>query len=404
MILAAVLHISDLAITHVDFDLTRKQKGIYETVGALGRERFAKRAAAHDREASVPVENLKDLAAAGILKLTISEDLGGASSGASGKDPLLYLLAVEQAARYCMSTAQCLHVHCHGTHFIDKAGSQELRNAVLRPVVERGALVSFTGSEPGRTSRGLYNLLTTADRTTGGYVVTGLKNYATLADVADFNLIAVGMKDLPPKEGHLNVVIPRNAKGLSVLAGSWNPMGMRAAVSPSIKLDDCFVPDQMVLGDPGLYPRERWQARFHLSFAAQYLGGAEGVFDFLSEYLPKRGTVGDSYAQLRMGEIRVGIDSARWMIYRAAWLWTQGNMLQAELASMAAKHRAIENAVLTMDKAAQIAGSSAFWADSVLSRLFRDLRIQTLHENLDKSAATLGKYHLGQEFDTTSRL
>jgi alkylation response protein AidB-like acyl-CoA dehydrogenase len=179
---------------------------------------------------------------------------------------------------------------------------------------------------------------------------------------------------------------------------------MRGAASPSIKLDNCLVPDQMVLGDPGLYPRERWQARFHLSFAAQYLGGAEGVFDFLTDYLPKRGTVGDSYAQLRMGEIRVGIDSARWMIYRAAWLWTKGDMVQAELASMAAKHRAIENAVVTMDKAAQIAGSSAFWADTVLSRFFRDLRIQTLHENLDKSAATLGKYHLGQEFDTTSRL
>ena len=108
-----------------------------------------------------------------MLKLTISEDLGGASSGASGKDPLLYLLAVEQTVRYCMSTAQCLHVHCHGAHFIDKAGSQQLRDAVLRPVVERGALISFTGSEPGRTSRGLYTLLTTAERTTGGYVITG---------------------------------------------------------------------------------------------------------------------------------------------------------------------------------------------------------------------------------------
>lgn len=396
--------IGDREFTRVNFELTPKQKEIYETVGTLGRDRFAKRAPSHDRDATVPIDNLKELGAAGILKLTISEDLGGASSGASGKDPLLYLLAVEQTARYCMSTAQCLHVHCHGAHFIDKEGSQQLRDAVLRPVVDRGALISFTGSEPGRTARGLYSLLTTAERTAGGYRIAGLKNYATLAEVADFNLIAVGIRNLPPKEGHLNVVVPRGAQGLNILAGSWNPLGMRGAASPSVKLDNCFVPDQMVLGDPGLYPRERWQARFHLSFAAQYLGGAEAVFDFLADYLPKRGTAGDSYAQLRMGEIRVGIDSARWMIYRAAWMWTQGNMVDAELASMAAKHRAIENAIVTMDKAAQIAGSSAFWADSPLSRLFRDLRIHTLHENLDKSAATLGKYHLGQEFDTTSRL
>ena len=57
-----------------------------------------------------------------------------------------------------------------------------------------------------------------------------------------------------------------------------------------------------------------------------------------------------------------------------------------------------------MDKAAQIAGSSAFMADAPLARMFRDLRVQTLHENIDKSAATIGKYHLGQEFDTTARL
>ena len=71
---------------------------------------------------------------------------------------------------------------------------------------------------------------------------------------------------------------------------------------------------------------------------------------------------------------------------------------------MLAKHRAIENAVIVMDKAAQIAGSSAFMADSPLALKFRDLRIQTLHENIDKSAATLGKYHLGQSYDVTARL
>ena len=57
-----------------------------------------------------------------------------------------------------------------------------------------------------------------------------------------------------------------------------------------------------------------------------------------------------------------------------------------------------------LSNGAQIANSSAFHTKSPLSRSFRDLRVQTLHENLDKTAATLGKYHLGQEFDTTARL
>ncbi len=388
----------------MNFELTPRQKEVYETVGALGRERFAPRAAKHDYEASTPLENLRDLYDAGLLGLTISEELGGLGSGTAGTDPLLYLLAVEQTSRSCMSTGHCLHIHCHGAHYIDKVGSPAQRDKILGGVLQKGDLLNATGSEPGRTSRGLYSLVKVAEPVSGGYMLNGLKNYASLGDDVEYNLIFAGIKDKPGADGHLGVLIPRGAPGLTSVAGSWNPIGMRGSTSPSLRLENCFVADEYVLGAPGIYPRERWQAKFHLGFAAQYLGGSEGINDLLVEYLPKRGTASDPYAQMRMGEIRIGIDSVRWLIYRAAWLWTQEDKQAAELFSMTAKHRAIDNAVMTMDRAAQIAGSSAFWADSPMSRFFRDMRIQTLHENLDKTAATLGKYHLGQPFDTTTRL
>ena len=388
----------------MNFDFTAKHREVHELVGRLGREKFAPRAARHDVEATTPLENMDDFKEAGLLGLTISEDLGGLGSGAMGKDPLLYLLAIEQTARYCMSTAHCLHIHCHGAHLVDRICEQDQRERILLPVIEKGALLNATGSEPGRTSRGLYNLVTVAERVDGGYVINGVKNYASLGADVSYNIIFAGIKHRSPTEGHLGVIIPKGAPGLTVAEGSWNPIGMRGAVSPTLRLENCFVSDDNVLGEPGLFPRERWQAKFHLGFAAQYLGGSEGLFDLLVDYLPKRGTAGESYTQLRMGEIRIGIDSARWLIYRAAWLWSRGEVQEAELFSMEAKHRAIENAVMVMDKAAQIAGSSAFWADSPFSRFYRDLRIQTLHENLDKTAATIGKYHLGQEFDTTARL
>jgi len=388
----------------MNFDLSPRQRKVYETVGELARDKFAARAAKADQEAKTPVENLRDFQRAGLLGMTVSEDLGGMGSGCNGKDPLLYLLAVEQTARWCMSTAQCIHIHCHGAHYVDQVGTPKQRKEILGRVIAEGALLNATGSEPGRTSRGQYNLITIADRVDGGYKISGLKNYATLGDIVDYNVIFAGIRDKPGADGHLGVAIPKENKGVKVVDGSWNPIGMRGAASPTLRLEDCFVSDDYVLGEPGYYPRERWQARFHLSFAAQYLGGAEGIFDLVKDYLPKRGIAGDSYAQLRLGEMRVGIDSVRWLIYRAARLWTQKDRLEAELFSMVAKHRAIENAIMVMDKAAQIAGSSVFWADTPMSRFFRDMRIHTLHENLDKTAATLGKYHLGQDFDTTARL
>lgn len=388
----------------MDFDYTPKQREIYERVGELGKTHFAPRAAEYDEKTVTPVANMRDFIDAGLAGLTISEDLGGLGSGAMGRDPLLYIIAIEQTARYCMSTAHSLHIHCHGSHLVDQICSLSQRKNILGNVIENGALLNATGSEPGRTSRGLYNLVTAAERVDGGYVVNGTKNYASLADTVEYNVIFAGIKGMSPTEGHIGLCIPRGTPGLTLEEGSWNPMGMRAAVSPNILLDNCFVSDDYVIGTPGVFPRDRWQARFHLGFAAQYLGGSEGIFDFLTDYLPKRGTASDAYAQLRLGEIRIGIDSVRWLIYRAAWLWKMRRIEEAELFSMTAKHRAIENAVNAMDKGAQIAGSSAFHAKSPLARMFRDLRVQTLHENLDKTAATIGKYHLGQEFDTTARL
>jgi alkylation response protein AidB-like acyl-CoA dehydrogenase len=89
----------------MDFSLTPKHRKIYETVGELGRTRFAPRAAKVDHAARSPVENLKDLYDAGFAGAALREEIGGLGGGALGTDPLASLLVVEQTARYCLSTA-----------------------------------------------------------------------------------------------------------------------------------------------------------------------------------------------------------------------------------------------------------------------------------------------------------
>jgi alkylation response protein AidB-like acyl-CoA dehydrogenase len=388
----------------MNFNFSQPQQDLYELVGYLAREHFAARAAASDEQGVLPVENLRDLYENGLLGLTISKAHGGGGSGVMGEDPLLYLLAVEQTARVDLSTAHCLHIHLHATHFIDQVCDDEQRKTLLAPVLERGALIGAVGSEPGRTARGVYKLDTTAQYVRDGVLLNGRKNYATLAPIAEYMIVFAALKDEPNPQGHLGVAVPRGTEGYDIIQGSWDPMGMKSAVSPDVSLDNCFVSKSLVIGKPGTYPQERWQARHYLSLAAQYLGACEGLFDSLTEYLPRRGTAGEQYTQLRLGEIRVLIDSMRWLIYRAAWLWSESDLQQAELFSLVARHQATQAATVIMDKAAQIAGSSALTGNGQFPRMMRDLRIHTLHSNVDKTAAIIGKYHLGQNFDITDRL
>ena len=388
----------------MDFRLTAEQQRVYDIVGELGRERFAKRARDYDVRAATPLDNLRDLYEGGLSKLTISKAFGGGGSGALGEDPLLSLLVVEQTARYCPSTAQCIHIHFNTCHTVDAIGTTEQKERLLRPVIEEGTWLNLTGSEPGRTARGLYALQTTAEEVEGGFRVTGLKNYATLAADVSHNLLYAVVKGRNMPEAHVGLIVKQGTPGMTIRHESWNPLGMRAAVSPEIELKDVFVSHHDQLGEAGQFQRDRWQAKSHLSFAQQYVGGCEGIFDILKDYLPKRGTAGETFTQLHLGEIRIAIDSARWLVYRAIGLWQEGDHAKAELFSMGAKHQAAAAASITLEKAAQIAGSSAFAEDAPLSRYFRDLRVQTLHNNIDQAAATIGKANLGQPFDVTARL
>ncbi|HZQ60398.1 MAG TPA: acyl-CoA dehydrogenase family protein [Casimicrobiaceae bacterium] len=388
----------------MNFNFSQAQQEIYELVGYLARERFAARAAEHEREQTLPLDNLADLHEHGLLGLTIAKDHGGMGSGVMGEDPTLYLLAVEQTARVDLSTAHCLHIHLHATHLIDQVGTAEQREQLLGPVLKQGALIAAVGSEPGRTARGVYAFNTTAQPVRDGVVLNGHKNYATMGQVARTIIVFATLKGRSMVDGHIGVAVPNGTAGLTIVPDTWDLSGMRAAVSPDMRLEDCFMPNTAIVGEPGVYPRERWQARHYLSLAAQYLGACEGIFDCLTTYLPQRGTAGEGYTQLRLGEARVLIDAVRWLVYRAAWLWTQGDLQRAELFSLVAKHHATRNAAEVMDLAAQIAGSSALKNDEPMSRMLRDLRVHTLHSNLDKTAATIGKFHLGQSFDTTDRL
>jgi alkylation response protein AidB-like acyl-CoA dehydrogenase len=313
----------------MDFEFTKKQQDVYDAVGALGKDKFAKRAREYDVRAETPIENMKDFFDAGLMGMTISEDMGGMGSGAMGTDPLLYLLAVEQTARYCLSTSHCIHIHCHG------APGRSGRHAgaaqrILGGVMSRGDMLNATAAS-GRTARGpLQPGHRVAARVDGGYVVNGKKNYTTLGDAVAYNILFAGIKGVPMPDGHIGLLFPKGVKGLTIEEGSWNPMGMRASYSPTLLLDNCMIGDENVLGTPGFMPRDRWQARFHLSFAAQYLGGAQGVFGLpfriRSEARHGRGRVRNS------GWARSGsAESARWLIYRAAALWQRKDIAEAEM-------------------------------------------------------------------------
>lgn len=389
----------------MDFELDDENRRIRHLAKEIADTVVARTAAQHDQDYSMPAEALAACRDSGLLKLCMPESVGGAAvSAITGHNPYAYLVVLEEFGRVDMAAAHCFQVNAHTSQLLAAAGTREQHQRWLAPLAESGDLLSWTGGEPGRTARGHLNMQSEAQPDgEGGYIVNGLKVYATNATNAGWNVIALSVAGLPSPQNFLLVLVPKNAPGFEIDAQWWRPTGMRAAVSPKLLLKDVHVPKQDVLREPGFYPSCGWGSRWHLGFAANHLGAAQGLFDFTVQYLPQRGTTSNPHSQRSVGEMKMRIAAARDMIYHAAWLWAQQRVKEAEEYSLMAKLYAIETAEWMISETIRVVGSTALLESFPVPRMIRDIHVHSTHANLYSTAQLVGRSTLGLDFDSAQQ-
>lgn len=372
--------------------LSARQRAAYTQAGLLAHERFAARAGHHAESRTLPVDDLKDLARAGLLNLAAGEDIGGGGSGIMGHDPLLYLLVLDQIARHAgLATSHSLQVHSHALHFVDQCATQAQRRRLLAPIIAAEGLTTTLSSEPGRTARGPRHT-TLAHRHGQGFVISGTKNFATLAAACSHLLVLVdGAPDSDVAGQRLALLVPVDAPGVRIEDTGWNPYGMRAGVSPLVHFDRHEVPEDALIGPPGAHADGNWSVKADLGFAAQYVGAAHGILESTVQAARRRGVAASPAVELRLGEAWSRLAAARWHYYGAAKLWETRDEGAAGPASQSAKVQAVKAAEQVLETATRIAGPSAFDADSELTLRSNDLRYLMMREQPDALSVSLGK-------------
>ncbi len=366
----------------------------------LAVTKFRERAPRYDRDCLMPEENLDDLFRGGWLTCTVSKKSGGKGSNLDSDDPGTYLQAIRVVARGCSSTAHCMQVNNHTAWILDAVGTEAQRKKYVAPGIARRFLGSFVGSEP--TRKHMYTLNTKARPVDGGYVLNGMKNYATNGPLMEFAIIFASLEGVDDyQQNHLMVIIEPQWKGVRVDNDWYRPTGMRAAASPIVHLDDVFIPAENVFGKPGDYPRQRWQGKYHLGFSANYLGTAEGMFDWFRDYTIKRGRAKDPIIMMRAGEMKIALSAAQSIFHDAIRAFRTKPVVEAELLAMSAKYVTAHAALDVARSVTQAAGSTALFDEFPLARMVRDLDTHILHAGHDKTAQIMGQSQLGEEFDST---
>ncbi|MGH7097329.1 MAG: acyl-CoA dehydrogenase family protein [Stellaceae bacterium] len=386
----------------MDFRLSPAQQRLQQKCRELAAD-FATRSAAHDREASHPVENYDRLRADGFLALTIGREWGGA--GASFLD---HTIAYEALGQGCPSTA--LAFNMHASVIMPLLESPEVSNKTKRRlaalVVAERKLIAGNFSEPVTTSLiGERPLQARARRVAGGYRVNGRKMFASMLEAADFVLVMAYPDEATTPAAGIILLLPRGAEGRRVEA-NWDVLGMRATRSDSLILDECLLPEEAaVFRADDMRPfRQTYLNWFWGSYTPVYLGVAQAAFDELRRVVHARRPEG--YAQplayhpdvrRHIAELGADLEAARLVTYRSAWLSdSEGATAETTAALYRAKYVVGETVSRVTRTALTLGGAHALFKTARLEQLFRDGALGPLHPPpADFCLSNMGLYELG---------
>jgi butyryl-CoA dehydrogenase len=366
----------------MDFELTPEQKLIRDTAHDLARREIAPRAAQIDKAHEFPRQIFARLGEMGLLGIMVPEAWGGA-----GMDALSYVLALEEIARACASTAVIVSVQSSLVSSPILAAGTDAQRARWLPDLAAGRKIGcFALSEPEAGSDAkAQRTRATRDGTGAGWLLNGTKNFITNAPVADLALVfATSDPEAKRGRGITAFLVPTGTPGLEV-GPPDDKLGIRGAPSAQIFLSDCPVPDEARLGAEGDGFKIALRALDggRIGIAAQALGIARAAFEDATRYARERKTFGQPIAehqaiQFKLADMRTEIDAARMLLWRAAARKDAGQAYATE-ASMA-KLFASEVANRAAKEAVQIFGGYGYLTDFPAERHFRDAKITEIYE------------------------
>lgn len=363
----------------MDLKFTEEQEMIRKMVRDFAQKEVAPIAAEIDEKGIVPFENIKKMGQLGLLGLTVTEKYDG-----GGADAISYVIAIEELAKVCASTAIVMAVQnslvCAG---IEKFGTEEQKDKFLKPLARGEKLGAFALTEPGAGSD-VAAMLSTAVRDGNVYVINGRKHFITNGGFADI-VILFAMTDKSQRHrGITAFIVEKERKGFSV-GKEEHKMGIRGTNTCELIFEDVHVPAANRLGEEGQGFKIAMTVLDggRIGVAAQAVGIAQAAYEAALKYSKERVQFGQPICQFQaiqwmLADMATRIEAARLLTYNAALKKQSGEPFSKE-ASMA-KLFASETAVWVADRAVQIHGGYGYMKEYSVERNYRDAKITEIYE------------------------
>ncbi len=261
-------------------------------------------------------------------------------------------------------------------------------------------VAAFCVSEPDAGSD-VSSLRTRAryDEAKDEWVLNGQKAWATNGGIATVHVVVASVDPELGARGQASFVIPPDTPGLE-MGTKVKKHGLRASHTADVFLDDCRIPGSCLLGgkeklDARLArAREGHKSRGQAAMAtfeasrptvgAQAIGIARAAYEYALAYAKERTQFGRAIIEnqaiaFTLADMKLEIDAARLLVWRASWMGRTGKTFENAEGSMS-KLKAGEVAVWATERAIQILGGNGYAREFPVERFHRDAKIYTIFE------------------------
>jgi butyryl-CoA dehydrogenase len=366
-------------------DLTDEQKAFEQDVVRFASDHVAPQAAAIDAIGAFPRDLVREVAAQGLMGVTVGVDWGG-----SGKDYVSYALAVEALASASAVVAVIAAVNNSlVAEPLARFGTDAQKQTWLRRLASGESLGAFALSEEHAGSDAA-NQQTVARLDDRGYLLNGRKVWVANAGAADLAVVFAATQPGLRGRGVSAFLVPLDSAGITRIAAD-DSLGVRGLGCMDLEFRDVRVDADCLLGAPGEgFRLALWALEGgRVAIAAQALGVGQAALAAAVDHARTREAFGQPIGnfqaiQWMLADMAAELEAARMLTWKAADLVGRGvdtgraraatpHAAMAKLYASEAAHRAA-------DKAMQILASKGYRRGSIVERLFRDVRATEIYQ------------------------
>jgi butyryl-CoA dehydrogenase len=353
----------------MDFNLTRQQEMLRDTVRQFADSELAPRALELDEKGEFPFDIIKRTGEMGLIGVMTPKEYGGTEMG-----HLARMIVIEEISRVYPPLGFFFQTGHLGHYSIQNWGTEEQKAKYLPSLCKGEKLVCDAITEPSGGSDPTATQ-TTAQVEGNEFVINGRKVYITLAGVADLACV------LAKSDDKFNtILVEKGTPGFEIVRRE-NIAGFRTTPVNELSFTNCRVPKSNLVGQEGRglgIGLTTISVIGRTGVAGIGLGIARGCYEAALRFAKERKLYGKPIAELQaiqfaLVDMNVDYEAAKWISYHAAWQIDQGADVRAIGPDIArAKLLGCELANKVAPKAVQIMGGYGVSEEYHVVRRLRD--------------------------------